>query len=134
VGRSRRILLSVIIAVGGAGAWYLHHGPEPVRAARSSELAAVPVTVGTTTRRRLPIYLTGLGSVQASFTVGIRSQVDGQIGAVLFTEGQELKKGDVLVRIDPGLYQAALDKAKAKSNQLSSPTHGHRKIDSSACT
>jgi membrane fusion protein, multidrug efflux system len=119
VGRGRRILLSfaVVIAVGGTGAWYLHQGPEPVRAARSSQPAAVPVTVAAATKRDLPIYLTGLGSVQASFTIGIRSQVDGQIEAVLFTEGQQVKKGDVLVRIDPRLYQAALDQAKAKRKQ-----------------
>jgi multidrug efflux system membrane fusion protein len=118
VGRGRRILMScaIVIAVGGAGAWYLHQGPEPVRAARS-EAAAVPVTAATTTKRDLPIYLTGLGSVQASFTVGIRSQVDGQIEQVLFTEGQQVKKGDVLVRIDPRLYQAAFDQAKAKRKQ-----------------
>jgi membrane fusion protein, multidrug efflux system len=113
VGRGRRIVLScaVVIAVGGTGAWYLHQGPEPVRAARSSQPAAIPVTVATTTKRDLPIYLTGLGSVQASFTVGIRSQVNGQIEKVLFTEGQQVKKGDVLVKIDPRLYQAAVDKS-----------------------
>ncbi len=119
VGRGRRILLfcAVVIVVGGTGAWYLHPGPEPVRAARSSEPGAIPVTVATATRRDLPIYLTGLGAVQASFTVGIRSQVDGQIQEVLFTEGQQVKKGDVLVKIDPRLYRAALDQAKAKKMQ-----------------
>jgi len=106
-----------VIAVGGTGAWYLHQGPEPVRAARSSAPAAIPVTVATATRRDLPIYLTGLGSVQASFTVGIRPQVDGKLEAVLFTEGQQVKKGDVLARIDPRLYVAALDQAKAKRMQ-----------------
>jgi len=119
VGRARRFLLwcAVVIAVGGTGAWYLQQGAEPVRAARSSGPAAVPVTVANAAKRDLPIYLTGLGSVQASFTVGIRSQVDGQIETVLFTEGQQVKKGDVLVRIDPRLYQAALDQAKAKRKQ-----------------
>jgi membrane fusion protein, multidrug efflux system len=119
VGRGRRILLTcaLVIAVGGTGAWYLQQGPEPVRAARSSQPAAVPVSVATASKRDLPIYLTGLGAVQASFTVGIRSQVDGQIAQVLFTEGQQVKKGDVLVRIDPRLYQAALDQATAKRKQ-----------------
>jgi len=106
-----------VIAVGGTGAWYLHQGPEPVRAARSSAPAAIPVTVATATKRDLPIYLTGLGSVQASFTVGIRPQVDGKLEVVLFTEGQQVKKGDVLARIDPRLYVAALDLAKAKRMQ-----------------
>jgi membrane fusion protein, multidrug efflux system len=119
VGRGRRVVLSctVVVAVGGAGAWYLHEGPEPVRAARSSQPTAVPVTVAAATKRDLPIYLTGLGSVQASFTVGIRSQVDGKLEQVLFTEGQQVKKGDVLARIDPRLYQAAFDQAKAKRKQ-----------------
>jgi len=119
VGRGRRILLycAVVITAGGVGAWYLHQGPEPVRAARSSAPAAIPVTVATATKRDLPIYLTGLGSVQASFTVGIRPQVDGKLEAVLFTEGQQVKKGDVLARIDPRLYLAALDQAKARRMQ-----------------
>jgi multidrug efflux system membrane fusion protein len=119
VGRGRRILLYwvVAIAVGGAGTWYLHQGPEPVRAARSSASAAVPVTVAVAAKRDLPVYLIGLGSVQAFFTVGIRSQVDGKLEEVLFTEGQQVKKGDVLIKIDPRLYQAALDQAKAKRMQ-----------------
>src|SRR6266436_3149234 len=114
VGRGRRVLFywAVVIAVGGTGAWYVHQGPEPVRAARSSAPTAIPVTVATATKRDLPIYLTGLGSVQASFTVGIRPQVDGKLEAVLFTEGQQVKKGDVLARIDPRLYVAALDSAQ----------------------
>jgi membrane fusion protein, multidrug efflux system len=119
VGRGRRILMycAVVIAVGGLGAWYLHQGPEPVRAARSSTPAPIPVTVATATKQDLPIYLTGLGSVQASFTVGIRPQVDGKLETVLFTEGQQVKKGDVLARIDPRLYLAALDQAKARRMQ-----------------
>ena len=119
MGRGRRVLFycAVAIAVGGTGAWYLHQGPEPVRAARSSAAAAIPVTVAIATKRDLPIYLTGLGSVQASFTVGIRPQVDGKLEVVLFTEGQQVKKGDVLARIDPRLYVAALDQVKAKRMQ-----------------
>jgi membrane fusion protein, multidrug efflux system len=119
VGRGRRFVLYcvVAIAVGGTGAWYLHQGPEPVRAARSSTPTAIPVKTAVAAKRDLPIYLTGLGSVQASFTVGIRPQVDGKLETVLFTEGQHVKKGDVLARIDPRLYLAALDQAKAKRMQ-----------------
>jgi len=119
VARVRRVLLycALAIALGGAGAWYLQKGPEPVRAARSSAPSAIPVTVATAAKRDLPVYLTGLGSVQASFTVGIRPQVDGKLEAVLFTEGQQVRKGDVLARIDPRLYVAALDQAKARRMQ-----------------
>ena len=77
----------------------------------------MPVSVAIVGRQDVPIYLTGLGTVQASFTVGIHSQVDGKLQEVLFTEGQHVKKGDVLAKIDPRLFQAALDQAKAKKAQ-----------------
>jgi membrane fusion protein, multidrug efflux system len=77
----------------------------------------VPVSVAVVGRQDVPVYLTGLGTVQASFTVGIHSQVDGKLQEVLFTEGQHVKKGDVLAKIDPRLFQAALDQAKAKKAQ-----------------
>jgi multidrug efflux system membrane fusion protein len=65
----------------------------------------------------VPIYLTGLGTVQALFTVAIHAQVDGKLQEVLFKEGQRVKRGDVLAKIDPRLYQAALDQAKAHKAQ-----------------
>jgi membrane fusion protein, multidrug efflux system len=99
-----------------AGAYVLP-GSEPAKAARATGPAPVPVTTATVTKRDFPIYLTGLGAVQASFTVGIRPQVDGKLEAVLFTEGQYVKKGDVLAKIDPRLFVAALDQAKAKKMQ-----------------
>jgi membrane fusion protein, multidrug efflux system len=118
VGRKRILLISTLaIVIGGATAWYMFAGPAPVRAARSSGPATVPVSVASVVKRDLPIYLTGLGTVQAIFTVGIRSQVDGMLYQVLFTEGQYVHKGDVLAKIDPRLYQAAFDMAKAKKAQ-----------------
>jgi multidrug efflux system membrane fusion protein len=75
------------------------------------------VTVAVAARSDLPIYFTGLGTVQASYTVAIHSQVDGKLQEVNFVEGQHVKKGDVLARIDPRLFQAALDQAKAKRAQ-----------------
>jgi multidrug efflux system membrane fusion protein len=65
----------------------------------------------------VPIHLTGLGTVQALFTVGIHAQVDGKLQEVLFKEGQRVNRGDVLAKIDPRLYQAALDAAKAHKAQ-----------------
>jgi hypothetical protein len=60
---------------------------------RGPGAASVPVTVATVTKRDLPIYLTGLGAVQASATIALRSQVDGKLQEVLFTEGQQIHKG-----------------------------------------
>jgi multidrug efflux system membrane fusion protein len=68
-------------------------------------------------RQDVPIYASGLGTVQALNTVPIHSQVDGQLIEIAFTEGQHVKKGDVLARIDPRLFQAALDQATAKKGQ-----------------
>jgi multidrug efflux system membrane fusion protein len=117
VARHRVLIVSTaIIALAGAGAWYALARPEPQRASRTSA-AAVPVTVAVAEKQDMPIYLTGLGAVQASFTVGIRPQVDGKLEQVLFKEGEHVRKGDVLAKIDPRLYQAALDKAKASKAQ-----------------
>jgi membrane fusion protein, multidrug efflux system len=109
--------LLAILAAGGALYWYGVQGPRPAHAARSPARPGVPVSVAVVGRQDVPIYLTGLGTVQASYTVGIHSQVDGKLQEVLFTEGQHVKKGDVLAKIDPRLFQAALDGAKAKKAQ-----------------
>ncbi|HUD88998.1 MAG TPA: efflux RND transporter periplasmic adaptor subunit [Xanthobacteraceae bacterium] len=113
---SRRILLitacCAAVVVLGLFSWYWAQGPDPAHAARSAR-SAVPVSIATASRQDVPLYLTGLGTVQALFTVGIHAQVDGKLQDVSFKEGQRVKKGDVLAKIDPRLYQAALDQAKA---------------------
>jgi multidrug efflux system membrane fusion protein len=119
-GKSRRVVLiaacAAVFALAGSIYWYWTQGPEPAHAARSATVA-VPVSVATVSRQDVPIYLTGLGTVQALFTVGIHAQVDGKLQDVFFKEGQRVKKGDVLAKIDPRLYQAALDQAKARKAQ-----------------
>ena len=115
--KSRRIVLLIallaILVTGGLGYWYRSQGPDPAHVARSGR-GAVPVSVATVSRQDVPIYLTGLGTVQAFFTVAIHAQVDGKLQDVFFKEGQRVKKGEVLAKIDPRLYKAALDQAKAR--------------------
>jgi membrane fusion protein, multidrug efflux system len=107
---------AAVFAVFGLFYWYWSQGPDPAHAARTQR-PAVPVSVATAARQDVPIYLTGLGTVQALFTVAIHAQVDGKLQAVLFKEGQRVQRGDVLAKIDPRLYQAALDQAKAHKAQ-----------------
>lgn len=76
-----------------------------------------PVTVVAVTKQDVPMVLTGLGTVQASNTVTISPMVSGPIVAINFTEGQEVKKGDVLAEIDPRTYQATLDQDRGKLAQ-----------------
>src|SRR6266481_8146294 len=77
----------------------------------------VPVLAAMPRIQDVPVYLDGVGSVRALNNVLVRSQVDGKLIAVNFTEGQDVKKGDVLGEIDPVLYKAQLDQAVAKKAQ-----------------
>ena len=106
-----------LVAAGGSFYWYISASSGSDTAPRAAERPTVPVTVAVATRQDVPIYLTGLGTVQAMFSIDIQAQVDGQLQQVLFTEGQQVKKGDVLAKIDPRPFQAALDQAKAKRAQ-----------------
>jgi multidrug efflux system membrane fusion protein len=81
------------------------------------QAAPVPVVEGTVATRDVPIYLDGLGTVQAFNTVTVHTRVDGQLLKVAFTEGQDVRAGDVLAQLDPAPYQAALDQAVAKKAQ-----------------
>lgn len=112
------LLASVgVLAVALVAYWYSAKHSETAQTARPSAPSAIPISIAAVNRQNVPIYLTGLGTVQASLTVDIRSQVDGKLEEVRFTEGQQVRKGDVLARIDPRLFQAALDQARAKKAQ-----------------
>ena len=77
----------------------------------------IPVALGDVARRDVPIYLDGLGTVQAFNTVTVRPQVSGQLVSVAFKEGQEVKAGDLLAQIDPRSFEAQLQQALAQKSQ-----------------
>ena len=74
----------------------------------------VPVLVAPTRIADFPLYLEGVGTAKPRSTVTVRPQVDGRIVSINFKEGQDVKRGDVLVKIDPSTYQAQFDQAAAK--------------------
>jgi membrane fusion protein, multidrug efflux system len=114
----RWIFLLVIV---GVAAWaYFHRPPEqagPPAPKAGAAAPAIPVISGEVKKKDIPIYLDGLGTVQAFNSVLVRSRVDGQIVKLIFTEGEDVKKGDTLLQIDPNPYKAALDQAIGKKGQ-----------------
>ncbi len=109
-------LTTAILVVAASGlAWYVVHQPAKSAPGQttSAVVPAVPVTAGLAETKNIPVYLTGLGTVQAFNTVVVKVRVDGQLDKVAFTEGQDVKAGDLLAQIDPRPFQAALDQAKA---------------------
>lgn len=79
-----------------------------------AQVAAVPVTTVLPVRGDVPVLARTIGTVQAFQSVVVRARVDGTLDKVLFTEGQQVKPGDVLAQLDPRPYQAILDQALAK--------------------
>jgi membrane fusion protein, multidrug efflux system len=79
--------------------------------------SAVPVVVAKVVRQDVPIWLRGLGTVQAHYSVQLRPRIDGTLTQVPVEEGQDVKQGDLLAVIDPRPYQATLDAALAKKQQ-----------------
>lgn len=77
----------------------------------------VPILAAEARRADVPVHLGAVGTARPAASVVVRPQVDGQIVEILFREGQAVKKGDVLARIDPTLYKAQLDQALAKKAQ-----------------
>jgi multidrug efflux system membrane fusion protein len=75
---------------------------------------AAPVVVVAARKGNLPVYLTGLGTVTAYYTVTLHSRVDGEIMQVYFKEGQFVNKGDALLEIDPRPYQVMLEQAEGQ--------------------
>ena len=122
-GRSgvRRRLVSTAITLlilGGLGyiGWTAFQQKQATKGGGRPDLP-VPVLAATPRIMDVPVYLDGVGTVRALNTVTVRSQVDGKLIAVNFTEGQDVKKGDVIGEIDPAIYQAQYDQAVAKKAQ-----------------
>src|SRR5258708_4444694 len=104
---------AVVLAIAGAGAAFFIYRARLEAAPAPMAVPAVPVVAGTVASHDVPIYLRGVGTVIAYNTVIVRSQIQGQITKIAFTEGQSVKAGDLLAQIDPRPYQAQVDQVTA---------------------
>ena len=105
-------LLVAVLAIGG-GLAATHRFPFERPAPPPAAVPIVPVVAGVVSSHDVPIYLRGVGTVIAYNTVVVRSQIQGQIIKIDFTEGQTVNAGDLLAQIDPRPYQAQLDQVTA---------------------
>jgi multidrug efflux system membrane fusion protein len=109
--RLRSVVILVVLAALVALVYAYWPAEKPISAHAGG--GPVPVRVAKVTQQDLPIWLDAIGNVQALNTVNVRVRVDGELQKVLFEEGQTVKAGALLGQIDPRVYQAQVDQAKA---------------------
>ncbi|MBS1205055.1 MAG: efflux transporter periplasmic adaptor subunit [Proteobacteria bacterium] len=125
----RRTLVAVVVIAAAGAAWYYfsHQQATPPSSATGHTQsqtgggrhsmrggALPPVQAATATRESVPRYLSGLGTITATNTVTVRSRVSGQLMALHFQEGQQVKAGDLLAEIDPSEFKVALAQAQGQ--------------------
>jgi len=113
---SYALALAAVLLVGGGYAGWREFGAHRDQG-QASQPPPVPVTVATSAVADVPVYLRGIGVVQAQNSVEVHPQVGGVLLSVPVCEGQDVKKGDTLAVINPRPYKAALDKAQAQLQQ-----------------
>jgi multidrug efflux system membrane fusion protein len=118
VRKSGIAIIAALLLAAAAGYLFSNQtGRKSDATANAASAAAIPVTTGTVEAKDVPVYVRGLGTVQAYKMVTVKSRVDGQIVKVSFEEGQEVKAGDPLFQIDPRPFQATLDQAMANKQR-----------------
>ena len=115
LGRRRSLLIAMALVVLAAAALVTHlatgsRANEPNKGRGS---AAVPVTVVAVAEQPMPMRIAAIGNVEPFATVALKARVDGQILDVAFKEGEEVREGQVLFRIDPRPFEAQLRQAEA---------------------
>lgn len=125
------LVIAVALVAGGGYWWYSHSSESQAQPAKGAAQpggkghrgggrpggmsgVAAPVQAAEAVRQSVPQYLSGLGTVTAANTVTLRSRVDGDLMAIHFKEGQEVKAGQLLAEIDPRPYEVALMQAEGQ--------------------
>ena len=117
------LLIAGLVIAGVVAVYYMPQWQQTQAASKGGRRGGppatdpVPVLVTAARATDVPVYLDGVGTAKALNTVTVRSQVDGKIINISFTEGQDVPKGFVLAKIDPTTYQAQYDQAQAKKAQ-----------------
>ena len=110
------VVLVAVLAAAGAATYLVRdsRAKEPVKGPGKAA-TTVPVLVAAATQQTLPVTVQAIGNVEAFSTVAVKARIDGQILAVTFQEGREVRKGEVLFRIDPRPFEAALKQSEAQA-------------------
>jgi multidrug efflux system membrane fusion protein len=103
--------------LAGGGFLYFKRSQHSPQATAVEPSPAVPVIAAAVTSKNVPIYLRGIGTVIAYNTDIVRSQIQGQLTQITFTEGQTVKAGDLLAQIDPRPYQAQIEQLTANRDR-----------------
>jgi multidrug efflux system membrane fusion protein len=125
-GRTRNLILIALalLVAAGAGAWLYYDkslsgeaAAQPkakARGGKGGDAGPIPVVQAPAQIGDIPIYVSGLGTVVPLRTVIVRSRVDGELVRVNFTEGQNVKAGELLAQVDPRPFQVQLDQAEGQ--------------------
>jgi multidrug efflux system membrane fusion protein len=112
--RSGWALAATAAAACAAGLWAVERPARAADDARSRhDQGPVAVITALVKQQDVPIYRSGIGTVTPTYSVTVRTRVDGQLDKVAFTEGQDVKKGQLLAQLDPRTLQAQLLQAQA---------------------
>jgi multidrug efflux system membrane fusion protein len=120
---SRRFFFSIVLVAVLAAAVTATYIIKDSRAKESASkgpgkgLPNVPVMVAAAGQQTLPVMVQAIGNVEAYTTVAVKARIDGQILAVNFQEGKEVRKGEVLFRIDPRPFESALKQSEAQASR-----------------
>jgi membrane fusion protein, multidrug efflux system len=111
--QKKYLVTTGVVLLAGLIGWRVFFHQSDDDAGSQALNAPIPITAGQVEVRDVPLYVVGVGTVQAYNTVTVQARVDGQLDSVDFQEGQDVKAGAPLAHIDPRPFQAALDNALA---------------------